>query len=44
VAAYDLGLPPAEAAERAGVDRDVADRVLARAAGVAWKHAVPHTL
>jgi hypothetical protein len=26
------------------VDRDVADRVLARAAGVAWKHAVPHTL
>jgi len=44
VAAFDLGMPPAEAAERAGVDRDVADRVLARAAAVAWKHAVPHTL
>jgi NAD+ synthetase len=44
VARFDLGMTPAEAAERAGVDRDVADRVLARAAGVAWKHAVPHTL
>ncbi len=44
VAAYDLGMSPAEAAERAGVEGDVADRVLARAAGVAWKHAVPHTL
>jgi NAD+ synthase len=44
VAAHDLGMSPAQAAERAGVDRDVADRVLARAAGVAWKHAVPHTL
>ena len=44
VAVFDLGMSPAQAAERAGVDRDVADRVLARAAGVAWKHAVPHTL
>ncbi|HEY7258036.1 MAG TPA: NAD(+) synthase [Gaiellales bacterium] len=44
VATFDLGMTPDEAAERAGVDRDVADRVLARAAGVAWKHAVPHTL
>jgi len=43
-ATYDLGMSPAEAAERAGVERAVADRVLARAAGVAWKHAVPHTL
>jgi len=44
VCVYDLGMSPEQAAERAGVDRDVADRVLARAAGVAWKHAVPHTL
>ncbi len=44
VSAYDLGMSPERAAERAGVGRDVADRVLARAAGVAWKHAVPHTL
>jgi NAD+ synthetase len=44
VATFELGMPPAEAAERAGVEREVADRVLARAAGVAWKHAVPHTL
>jgi len=44
VAVYDLGMSPAQAAKRTGVDRDVADRVLARAAGVAWKHAVPHTL
>jgi NAD+ synthetase len=44
VATFELGMSPAEAAERAGVDRGVADRVLARAAGVAWKHAVPHTL
>ena len=40
----DLGMSPAEAAERAGVAPDVVDRVLARAAGVAWKHDVPHTL
>jgi NAD+ synthetase len=44
VAAYDLGMSPEQASERTGVDRDVVDRVLARAAGVAWKHAVPHTL
>jgi hypothetical protein len=44
VAAFDLGMTAAEAAERAGVERDVADRVLARAAAVAWKHVVPHTL
>ena len=44
VATFDLGMTPDEAAARAGVDRDVVDRVLARAAGVAWKHAVPHTL
>jgi hypothetical protein len=37
-------MTPDQAAERAGVERDVVDRVLARAAGVAWKHAVPHTL
>jgi NAD+ synthetase len=44
LAAFDLGMSPPEAAERAGVSRDVVDRVLARAAAVAWKHAVPHTL
>ena len=44
VATFDLGMTPDQAAERAGVERDVVDRVLARAAGVAWKHAVPHTL
>ncbi len=44
VATFDLGMTPEQAAERAGVERDVVDRVLARAAGVAWKHAVPHTL
>jgi NAD+ synthetase len=44
VATFDLGMTPEQAAERAGVDRDVVDRVIARAAGVAWKHAVPHTL
>jgi nicotinamidase/pyrazinamidase len=44
VATFDLGMSPDEAAGRAGVEREVVDRVLARAAGVAWKHAVPHTL
>ena len=44
VATFDLGMSPAEAAERAGVAPDVVERVLARATGVAWKHAVPHTL
>ena len=44
VATFDLGMTPEQASERAGVERDVVDRVLARAAGVAWKHAVPHTL
>jgi NAD+ synthetase len=44
VATFDLGMSPGEAAERTGVAPDVVDRVLARAAGVAWKHAVPHTL
>jgi NAD+ synthetase len=44
VAAFDLGMTPEQAAERTGVDRSAVDRVLARAAGVAWKHAVPHTL
>jgi NAD+ synthetase len=44
VATFDLGMTPEQAAERAGVERNVVDRVLARAAGVAWKHAVPHTL
>jgi nicotinamidase/pyrazinamidase len=44
VATFDLGMTPEQAAERAGVERDVVDRILARAAGVAWKHAVPHTL
>jgi nicotinamidase/pyrazinamidase len=44
VATFDLGMTPEQAVERAGVERDVVDRVLARAAGVAWKHAVPHTL
>jgi NAD+ synthase len=43
VATFDLGMSPGEAAERAAVAPDVVDRVLARAAGVAWKHAVPHT-
>jgi nicotinamidase/pyrazinamidase len=43
-AAFDLGMSPDQAAERTGIDRAVVDRVLARAAGVAWKHAVPHTL
>jgi hypothetical protein len=44
VATFDLGMLPDRAAERAGVERDVVDRVLARAAGVAWKHAVPHAV
>ena len=44
VATFDLGMTPEQAAERACVERDVVDRILARAAGVAWKHAVPHTL
>jgi nicotinamidase/pyrazinamidase len=44
VATFDLGMLPDQAAERAGVERDVVDRVLARAAGVAWKHAVPHAV
>jgi nicotinamidase/pyrazinamidase len=44
VATFDLGMSPGEAAGRTGVAPDVVDRVLARAAGVAWKHAVPHTL
>jgi hypothetical protein len=43
-AALDLGMSPDEAAVRTGIDRAVVDRVLARAAGVAWKHAVPHAL
>jgi hypothetical protein len=42
--AVDLGMPPDEAAVGTGIDRAVVDRVLARAAGVAWKHAVPHAL
>jgi hypothetical protein len=37
-------MTPDEVADRTGVERAVVDRVLARAAGVAWKHAVPHTL
>jgi NAD+ synthase len=44
VATFDLQMTPDEAAERTSIDRAVVDRVLARAAAVAWKHAVPHTL
>jgi NAD+ synthetase len=44
VAMFDLGMTPEAAAERTGVSLEVVRRVRARADGVAWKHAVPHSL
>jgi NAD+ synthase len=44
VAMFDLGMTPEAAAERTGFSLEVVRRVRARADGVAWKHAVPHSL
>ncbi len=41
---FDQGLNEQAVAQRTGVDPEVVHRVLARAASVAWKHAVPHVL